>query len=628
LFQYVGNKNAIVMVFYMDAIHILENIVSIKIRIKLMSDLRARLRKILDLYGQTLFDVAVQREPNDFAFAQRLDCKSWKCATSLEAQLSAQDLVLRFAGADSTDGKSRTQWMVKTYIADEHFKLEDLGRVHAALTAFERFKRRLPMEQRELSRLKSLRDFEALVAPFLKAEAKARLEQDLSSATGREKKRLEEWKAWDESIVIHNNLKASCRVGEGLPTIAVPMTEFASCWWGKGTTWCTAAEKDNRFISYHVDAPLIVVICQDGEKFQAYVTESHIQFMDATDTGIQEKTIRARWHEFKSLLDWALLQNGLALKFVPEDFRTPELCQIAIEQNGMALQYVPECKRTPELYRLAIERDGWALGFVPEDKKTLEICQIAVQHDGDALRYVPYDLISSRADALQEESLFAGKSLGCENNKTPELFRMAVEQNGGSLYYIPKDQRTPELCRLAVEKDGEALEYVPEQQRTPELCQIAVERNGLSLSYVPENYRTPELCRLAIKQDGRALGSVPRNNITPEICYLSVGQDGRALQFVPPNYKTFRLCRFAVERNGWALRFVPRDLILSSTFTSISPICEENKALELCILAIKQNGQTLDYVPEKYRTPELLALIPPSQPKWHPDILHRLCSYF
>jgi Domain of unknown function (DUF4116) len=560
-----------------------------------MSNLRARLEKIIALQGQALSEVIRRREPT--------------------SQLSHRDAILHFAQSDPTDGKSRTQWLIQTYIKDENFKLEDLGRAHAALAAFERFKPKLPIERRELCRLTRLHALEALVNPFVKAEAKARLERDLSSATGREKRRLEEMKARDESIVIQE--------GQDIPTIVVPMTEFASCWWGRGTKWCTASNKNNVFNEYHEDAPLIIIVCPAtsdeysflNAKFQAYVTKSTFQFMDETDTRVDSDIVKERWNEFQSLVYWMLKQNGRVLEYVPEEHRTPELCRMAIEQNGMALEFVPNDLKSPislemrssrdltpshweehetsDLCRLAVEQNGWALKHVPEEQRVPELCRIAIAQHGMALQFVS------------------------EERRTHELCCLAIEQNGMALYAVPKRLRTPELYRLAVKQNGQALCHMPEDERTPELCDLAVEQNGMALYAVPhdlissryEDRRTFRLCNIAIKQNGGALYAVPKEQRTLELCRLAVVQNGLALAHVPGKYRTPELCWLAIEQNVEALVYVP----------------EHHKTAELCYLAFKRGGLALRYIPEKYRTPELMALIPSVQPKWNLDILQGLC---
>jgi tetratricopeptide (TPR) repeat protein len=575
-----------------------------------MSDSRPRLEKILDLYGQALSEAVGKREP-----------------TSAEAQLSDKNLILRFADSDPTDGKSRTQWMIKTYIKDAGFKLEDLGRVHAALIAFKRFKPKLPREQRELSRLKSLQTLEALVDPFVKSEERARLTRDLSSATGREKRRLEELKARDESIIIQE--------GEGLPTIAVPMTEFASCWWGRGTKWCTAAEKDNAFNHYHKSAPLIVIVCPDGGKFQAYASKNSLQFMDNTDKQVDIETIQARWNEYQPIISWMLKHNGKALKFVPKELRTSKLCQLAIQQNGEAWQYVPKKYRTTELYSLAIEQNGTVLRNIPKHDITPELWRLAIQQDGMQLGLLPIEQSEpkfwQKLETLWKKRPVLGYrtfelcKLAVEQNgkalqfvpekyRTLELYRLAVQSYGETLTYVPEDERTPELCRLAVEQNGWALACVPDKYKTPELCYLAVQNKGCAIACIPNKQKTPEMFRLAVQQDGQALGTVPKDKRTPELCRIAVEQNGFALVYVPEEYKTYELCRLAVEQNGLALKdALKKDSVSSS------------EILKLCCLAVQQDKDALQWVPAKYKTSEFLALLPPVQLEWHPDILQGLC---
>jgi Domain of unknown function (DUF4116) len=592
-----------------------------------MSDLRSRLNKIIDLHGQALSKTVGQREP-----------------TSAEAQLSNKDIILHFAENDPTDGKSRTQWMIQTYIQDEQFKLEDLGRATAALSAFERFKRKLPREQRELSRFKKLRDLEALVNPFVKAEAKARLERDLSTATGRELRRLEEWKARYESIILQE--------GDGLPTIAVPMTEFASKLWGRGTKWCTAAEKNNAFAKYHENAPLVITVCPDGAKFQMQVKPNTFQFMDNTDKTVPQHIIRKRWNEFESLFYWAVEQYGLALRHVHEEHRTAELCRLAVQQNGRALQFVPENKKTPKLCRMAVEQDGLVLYNIPQKYQDKALCRLAVRQNGRALEYVP------------------------EKHHTEELCRLAVEQDGWALKYVPKDLRTPELCRLAVERSKAAFQFIPNEKRTLELRRlaikhgcglssalsmpaipsasqrmfdkneilelysIAVQKDGLELLDIDEDDRTPELCQIAVEQNGLTLRCLARDlksncyeeKRTPTLCRIAVEQNGEALKHVPEEYKTIEICQISVKQNGLNIQYVPKEhkpklyplAVKQDGRVLRHHITKEDMTPELCLLAVQHHPDALVFVPEEYRTPELIASIPPIQPKWHLYILQGL----
>jgi TM2 domain-containing membrane protein YozV len=181
---------------------------------------------------------------------------------------------------------------------------------------------------------------------------------------------------------------------------------------------------------------------------------------------------------------------GVALRDVPEHFKTPRVCLAAVTNYGGALEYVPENLKTPEICQAAVSNYGRALKDVPENLKTPEICQAAVSSsDGWSLEYV--------------------LKYVPENFKTPEFYMAAVSKNGEALRYVPENLKTPEICRAAVIQDGSALEYVPENFKTPEFCMAAVSKKGKALEYVPENLKTPEICRAAVIQDGSALEYVP-----------------------------------------------------------------------------------------------------------------------
>jgi hypothetical protein len=69
-------------------------------------------------------------------------------------------------------------------------------------------------------------------------------------------------------------------------TVIVPKTEEASCYYGKGTRWCTAADNNNMFDTYSYDGPLYILIGKHdkSDKYQFHFESS--QFMDAKDNPI------------------------------------------------------------------------------------------------------------------------------------------------------------------------------------------------------------------------------------------------------------------------------------------------------------------------------------------------------
>jgi len=165
----------------------------------------------------------------------------------------------------------------------------------------------------------------------------------------------------------------------------------------------------------------------------------------------------------------AVKNYGSALRYVPDEFKTPELCFEAVKNDdlGTALEYVPKKFKTYDLYFEAVKKTGYALFCVPEDLRTQELCFEAINKrdkTGSALKYVP------------------------ENLKTANLCLIAVK-NGGSLKYVPEEFKSPEICLEAVKHSGYELEYVPEFFKTEELCAVAIKDNNRGFKYVPKKLR-------------------------------------------------------------------------------------------------------------------------------------------
>jgi Domain of unknown function (DUF4116) len=473
--------------------------------------------------------------------------------------------------ADPTVAKTMTGWLVKQY-AQGALRLEDLGTAYETLDMFHRYAQSLPKGEQDLGQYPSLAKVWEVVSPIALAE-----QENLS---GKAQKALDRDKAYVESRILRQD-------PDGF-TIAVPLTEFAAKWWGKGTRWCTAAEKDNRFWQYHKDAPLIVVNIpelKEKGKFQIWATKGDVQFMDAADKPVSEVLITEYWPRFEPVLSLALQQNGWALNYVPLKLRTEALCKIAITRHGEALRRVPEKLRTEELCKIAVAQHGRALGYVPQNLRTEEMCRIAVAQNGRVLDGLPEDL------------------------RTEDLCRTAVAQNGWALEYVPEGLRTEEICSIAVARNGQALAHVPESLRTAELCGIAVAQDGWALGSVPEKLRTEELRRIAVAQAGWALQYVPQKLCTKEMYKIAVAQDGEALLYVPWDLLTEDLCKIAVAQNGWALRYVPEKL----------------RTEALCRIAVAQDGGALRHVPEALRD-RINCPTPSPMPAWDISLLDELVN--
>jgi hypothetical protein len=523
--------------------------------------------------------------------------------------------------ADPTMAKTMTEWLVKQY-AQGGLRLEDTGTAHETLEMFQRYAPKLPEDQRDLGRYQSFAEAWQVVFPLAEAER--------DKLSGKAQKAMERDKAYAESRILRQD-------PDGF-TVAVPLTEFAAKWWGRGTSWCTAAEKDNQFGRYYEEAPLIVIVIpelKEKGKFQLWTSVHDVECMNAADEPVTKDFFDAYWPRFEGAMrclairaDHALMnvpevrlteefckhairRLGSALEHVPQALRTEEICQIAVAQYGTALCYVPDNQRSIDLCRVAVEQTGWALRDVPRAFRSEDLCKIAVQQCGSVLSEVPLEL------RTEEICMIAVHQEGSALRSVPQALRtegmckIAVAQNGGALECVPEALRTEELCRVAVAQRGLALLYVPQHLRTEAMCKIAVKQHGRALQYVPERFRTDEMCKIAVTQNGLALGYVPKDLCTEDMCSIAVAQDGWALKDVPEKLCTVEICRIAVAQNGEALNYVPL----------------QRRTEDICRLAVQQTRWAFDYVPGALRA-RIKPLVPAPVPIWEASLLDQFAEIF
>lgn len=155
-----------------------------------------------------------------------------------------------------------TKWLLKLYMAKK-LKEEDFYKAKEYLTCFNTYKNRIT--EKDINKFKSINDLYVAIEPFYQSnEANSKSEEIRRIKQGAEK--VYEDDNW---------------------LIIVPHTKEASCYYGKGTQWCTAADKSyNAFDSYNDEGNLYININKRNpkEKYQFHFeTDS---FMDATDSPI------------------------------------------------------------------------------------------------------------------------------------------------------------------------------------------------------------------------------------------------------------------------------------------------------------------------------------------------------
>jgi hypothetical protein len=176
-------------------------------------------------------------------------------AASRDQNQDIDTIIAALEQMDPTKNKQYVEWLARQYIRSQ-FRLEDHPRVNDVLVKFEQIKNKL--DQRDINKY-TFRSLEEIIDKEFNVKLSTRSDEtDVPGA---------------------NNL-----YNGPLGRLDVPITVKASKILGKGTKWCTAAEKNNMFEQYNEQGPLYVWRDKSGDKYQFHFETK--QFMDSRDNTI------------------------------------------------------------------------------------------------------------------------------------------------------------------------------------------------------------------------------------------------------------------------------------------------------------------------------------------------------
>ncbi|MBM7112843.1 DUF4116 domain-containing protein [Archangium primigenium] len=508
------------------------------------------------------------------------------------ADAGAEALFARFAEADPTVGKPHLAWVLRLYLAGR-LPAEDLYKVPETLQLFRRARRHLAPAARQLDTYVDLPALWRAVAPFAQVPSK------------RERVAEERERARAESRMLHEDAEL---------LVAVPHTEFAATWWGRGTRWCTAAEEHNAFAEYDRAGPLVVFIVR-GAKFQFHApTDS---FHDDADGAADVLAVLGPFFSQLEAAGLAGLVFALDPLARPPEAVGEEALRSALADWGLPLYGLPEPHRDARRCQLAVERSAANLAHVPEPLRTQALCLQAVRRDGAALVHVPHAL---RDRALCLAALQSGASL----KDVPDPLRdralcLEAVRRPRQLNDVPWTLRDAELCHRAFEGQQVFLDQVPRAFRDRELCQRAMAEDGDLLSFVPEAFRDRALCLSAVSSQGISLLLVPLAMRDLELCTAAARSEPLSLFLAPPELRAEIAAAAGVDLNEarvqallTGLALVPfaertperclREAARGASIAEVAPDVLRDR--ETC-LAIAAQGVLLDAVPEAFRTREV-----------------------
>lgn len=291
------------------------------------------------------------------------------------------------------------------------------------------------------------------------------------------------------------------------------------------------------------------------------------------------------------------------LSYIPDSFKTYELCKYAVENQGLALEFVPTRFLTEELCNIAVNSNGVALAFVPEGFITKEMAIAALTNYKDACKKI---------------------------NGSMNISQHELEHN--LLKFVPEKFRDKPICLLALSNDSCNAKYIPRKYFSDEDIINEALKDSISRKYIPNGYWNVDNIIETIKNFKHGMQGIPRELfsyefyirlideklIKPEDIYVDdyysgiltpqeresirnidfekrefhdklynlIIKDGNNIRLMSVDdecYETYSL--IAVAGKGSALKYVPM----------------EKRDYNKCEAAVVNDSNAIVYVPEEYK---------------------------
>lgn len=556
-------------------------------------------------------------------------------------ETETQKLLAYIVNTDPTPNKELTQWLVQRYLQGQ-FRLEDAQAAHdEVLPDFLTMRRNLPPQQRDINRYRNLGD--------IRTALRSTQEQDIPA----------------EDPVLDAEMHKQAEVIYNGPDvkIIVPKTVAASCYFGKGTDWCTAKygpqDSRNYYNTYSSQGPLYIVYDKKTRKRVQMHFETG-QFMDEADRPINlgeyleqhpavfkaigadkfvkfASKIGLRWFgpEYVKRIPTDQLVNMIYgpadLRRVPiETQNDPLFIARLLRGRPQAIAWLPREAYESQLEKL-VESNPGVFAHLPSDLQNAHLADIAAANSRswqDIQRNIPEQWMTPEVrQHMWNQRIRVDNQLHLRD--VPEDFRSTtvIEQ---TLARFPQDiEENVDLLDSTIahaigKRNIEAIAYLPQQYLDPEMAEIieqAVKKQATThhgvygpnsdfhmrpyrmLARFPSEYWSKEVTEYLAKSDmAFPYERIPERFRTPEITATYLKSHPKQATTIPDHYMTDEVLHNALTTSYWGeglLSTINPHLLTDKVFAEMVHYFREHK---------KAASQFYNKIPAGLRRPEVRSM--------------------
>lgn len=220
---------------------------------------------------------------------------------------------------------------------------------------------------------------------------------------------------------------------------------------------------------------------------------------------------------------WIITEDEFESMMPPEVQR--EMRWMKAFNRAKALEATKIEDITYEQCKEAVKTWCLSLQFVPEQYRTEEICRSAMSQRSLSARvveYIPKKILSTTFvdDVIRENTYLIGSFPA--KLLTRETIIELTLKDSTLIKKIPNSLKDLSFYETIVQKNGMYLRFVPHELITRQICEGAVRSKPMAIKYVPGNIIDATICKLAVSIDWKAIRSIPAYHLTDELFEIAL----------------------------------------------------------------------------------------------------------
>ena len=294
------------------------------------------------------------------------------------------------------------------------------------------------------------------------------------------------------------------------------------------------------------------------------------------------------------------------LNFIPDEFKTEEICLKACIHHFAAIEYIPERYKNKEFYQKLIESGQYRF-LKYSDIKTVPYDMILKCVSESGPSYLPDKFpkkIWTQELALAVAKWPRANEYVPASFKTRDFWKIHVAHNGCSIKECPKNFIDESLVQAAIDNNSIALRFIPDVYKTNEFYKENVRKGKIYPKNAPAAIMTKELLLEYIEASDYVYSNyIPTNLIDYDVVKALANKNHRSINLanIKLENQTKELCSmlFSCCKNSYEkMRLAPNMMYISEEIAEEIIRCSENGILALKEPTVEQIALSLSLYPE------------------------------